>query len=256
MKNRLVELFENKNNQVLNVYFTAGYPKLDDTINIAVALEKAGVDCIEIGIPYSDPVADGPIIQEANKVALDNGMSLKLLFQQLKDLRRKVRIPVLLMGYFNTVLQYGVERFCKDCKEVGIDGCILPDLPLNVFNGEYSKVFKANDLSVIWMIAPQTSEARIRIFDAQSDGFLYLLSSSTTTGNIDASSNSLHPYLNKIKGMNLKSPTLVGFGIHDKQTFENACSVANGAIIGSAFVKLLHPEFKGELVYEFVSTVR
>lgn len=235
---RIKELFQSKKN-ILSIYYTAGYPGLNDTINIAEALEQAGADLLEIGFPYSDPVADGPTIQASSKQSLDQGMDLKLLFEQLKDLREKISIPVLLMGYVNPVLQYGVENFCKACVEVGVDGCIVPDLPMVEYEELYQRVFEENGLTNIFLVTPQTSPERIRKIDALSNGFIYLLSSSATTGQHLQVSENTENYFSRIADMKLTNPTMIGFGINSKETFDKACQYANGAIIGSAFVKAL-----------------
>lgn len=236
--NRLKQLFREKKN-ILSIYYTAGYPNLGDTVTIAEELEKSGADLLEIGFPYSDPVADGPVIQASSKQALDHGMDLKLLFEQLKDLRKKVTIPVLLMGYVNPMLQFGVENFCKACAAVGVDGCIVPDLPMVEFEELYAPVFAEHGLSNIFLITPQTSPERIQKIDGLSNGFIYLLSSSATTGqNLEVSDNTT-AYFSRIAALELKNPTMIGFGISSKETFDKACAYANGAIIGSAFVKSL-----------------
>ncbi len=237
MKNRINQLFETKKENILSVYFTAGFPNLNDTVQIIQELEKNGVDLIEIGMPFSDPAADGPTIQHTSEVALKNGMSLKLLFEQLKEIRKSVNIPLILMGYFNPVLQFGVEEFCKKCNEVGIDGTILPDLPLDEFEENYKSVFTQNNLHNILLITPQTSEKRIRQIDEASEGFIYMVSSSATTGAGKKVEDFHTDYFENIQQMNLKNPRLIGFGISDNATFSNACKYANGAIIGSAFVK-------------------
>ncbi len=236
--NRIKQLFENKKN-ILSIYYTAGYPNLGDTVAIAELLEQSGVDMLEIGFPYSDPVADGPAIQLSSKQSIDHGMTLEVLFQQLKNLRNKVTIPVLLMGYVNPVLQFGVAKFCKACADVGIDGCIVPDLPMVEYEEFYREDFKNNNLSNIFLVTPQTAEERIRKIDGLSDGFIYLLSSSTTTGKNLEVGDVTETYFNRIKKMNLKNPTMVGFGISTKETFDKASSYANGAIIGTAFVKAI-----------------
>lgn len=235
---RIKELFQTKKN-ILSIYYTAGYPGLNDTLKIAEALEQAGADLLEIGFPYSDPVADGPTIQASSKQSLDQGMDLKLLFEQLKDLRKKISIPVLLMGYVNPVLQYGVENFCKACVEVGVDGCIVPDLPMVEYEELYQRVFEENGLTNIFLVTPQTSPDRIRKIDALSNGFIYLLSSSATTGQHLQVSENTENYFSRIADMKLNNPTMIGFGINSKETFDKACQYANGAIIGSAFVKAL-----------------
>lgn len=236
--NRIKQLFESKKN-ILSIYYTAGYPSTNDTLLIAEALEKSGADLLEIGFPYSDPVADGPVIQASSKQALDQGMTLNLLFEQLKDLRKKVSIPVLLMGYVNPVLQFGVENFCKACAEVGVDGCIVPDLPMVEYEEFYQPYFEEHHLSNIFFITPQTTPERIQKIDTLSKGFIYLLSSSATTGKNLEVGNVTESYFERIKNMGLKNPTLIGFGISDKHTFDKACQYANGAIIGTAFVKAI-----------------
>jgi len=244
---RLQQLFQEKKN-ILSIYYTAGYPSLNDTLAIAEELERSGADLLEIGFPYSDPVADGPIIQASSKTALDNGMDLKLLFQQLKDLRKTVSIPVLLMGYVNPMLQYGVENFCKSCAEVGVDGCIVPDLPMVEYEELYAAVFEKYGLSNIFLITPQTSPERIQKIDGLSTGFIYLLSSSATTGQNLSVSDTTEAYFSRISDLKLKNPTVIGFGISSKETFDKACTYAGGAIIGSAFVKSLNEtDLKGSI---------
>lgn len=227
----------NNNKRLLSIFYTAGYPHLDSTLDIAEKLEKTGVDFLEIGFPYSDPVADGPVIQESSQIALKNGMSLKVLFEQLKGLREKVQIPVFLMGYFNPVLQFGVEKFCKSCSEVGINGVIIPDLPLYEYENLYKEVFQKYNISFVFLITPQTSEERIRKIDELSTSFIYLLSSASTTGKTLDTGDITEEYFKRIKSMDLKSPLVVGFGISDKKSFKLATDYAKGAIIGSAFVK-------------------
>lgn len=237
--NRLQQLFQHKKKDILSIYYTAGYPNLTDTLNIAEALEKSGADFLEIGFPYSDPVADGPTIQASSKTALDAGMTLPLLFEQLADLRTKVNLPVLLMGYVNVVLQYGVEEFCKKCREVGVDGCIIPDLPMYEFEELYQPTFEKYGLSNIFLVTPQTSEERIRKIDGLSNAFIYLVSSSATTGSNLAVSESSTAYFKRVADMNLKNPIVIGFGISDNASYVAANEYASGAIIGSAFVKAL-----------------
>ena len=242
MKNRINQLFETKKENILSVYFTAGFPKLNDTVEIIQQLEKNGVDLIEIGIPFSDPTADGPIIQQSSEVALKNGMNLKLLFEQLKTIRKSVGIPLILMGYFNPVYQFGVEQFCQKCAEVGIDGTILPDLPLEEFEQDYKLFFDHNNISNILLITPQTSQERIRQIEVASEGFIYMVSSASTTGTGKKVKDFQLDYFERIQKMNLKNPRIIGFGISDNATFTNACKYASGAIIGSAFVKSFQPE--------------
>jgi len=254
--NRIEQLFKNKSERVLNVYFTAGYPKLDDTAAIMQQLEASGVDLIEVGIPFSDPIADGPTIQESNGVALDNGMTLKLLLQQLKDIREKVSIPIILMGYVNPIVQYGIEQFCQDCETAGVDGLILPDLPMFEYMEVHKPLFDKHGLLNIFLITPQTSESRIREIDKNSSGFIYMVSSASTTGAKAQVSDDQEAYFGRIKAMNLKNPTLIGFGISNKETFEKASANANGAIIGSAFIKAISQEGKlEENIDQFVKSV-
>lgn len=237
--NRINKIFKEKKNNILSIYYTAGYPGLGDTVAIAAALEKAGADMLEIGFPYSDPVADGPVIQASSKLSLDQGMDLNLLFEQLKELRKTVTIPVLLMGYVNPVLQYGVERFCKACAEVGVDGCIVPDLPMVEYEEFYKDVFLKYGLSNIFLVTPQTSLERIHKIDSLSNGFIYLLSSSATTGQNLQVSDTTEAYFSRIADLKLTNPTMIGFGISSKETFDKACKYANGGIIGTAFVKAI-----------------
>ena len=242
MNNRINQLFERKKENILSVYFTAGFPNLNDTVEIIQQLEKNGVDLIEIGMPFSDPTADGPTIQRTSEVALKNGMSLKVLFEQLKTIRESVSIPLVLMGYLNPVYQYGVEKFCQKCNEIGIDGTILPDLPLDEFEAEYKTIFEQNNLHNILLITPQTSEARVRQIDNASEGFIYMVSSSSTTGAGKKVEDFHADYFERIQAMNLKNHRLIGFGISDNATFANACKYASGAIIGSAFVSSFSKE--------------
>jgi len=254
--NRLNKLFQNKKEPLLSIYFTAGYPHLDSTLDIAEAVEKAGADFIEIGFPYSDPLADGPVIQNSSHKALQNGMNLKVLFQQLKDLRKRVSIPVLLMGYVNPVLQYGVKNFCDSCAAVGVDGVIVPDLPMYEYENLYKDNFIQNNLSNIFLVTPQTSEERIRKIDELSNGFIYLLSSSSTTGKNLTVSNEADAYFSRIRGMQLKNPTMIGFGISDIKSFSKAAEYTRGAIVGSAFVKFLDTENALERIPEFIRSIR
>ncbi|SFC72032.1 tryptophan synthase, alpha chain [Parapedobacter composti] len=255
--NRINELFaSNGDRRILSIYFTAGYPALDSTLAIAETLEKAGADFLEIGFPYSDPVADGPVIQHSSEVALRNGMTLQRLFEQLSNLRKHVSIPVLLMGYVNPVLQYGVERFCQSCSDVGVDGVIVPDLPMYEYEELYRPVFETNGLSNIFLVTPQTSEARIRKIDELSNGFIYLLSSSATTGKNLSVSERTEAYFSRIQAMQLKNPVVIGFGISDRGTFLRATDYADGAIVGSAFVKLLGEADYMERIPEFIRQLK
>ena len=261
-QNRITDLFSQKNERLLNVYFTAGFPNLDDTASILRGLQAAGVDLVEIGMPYSDPVADGETIQLSNGQALANGMSLKTLFAQLADCRTSatgdpVTVPILLMGYINPVLQFGVENFCQKCQEVGVDGVILPDLPLDLFLDEYAPIFREYGILNVNLITPQTTEARIRHIDEESDGFIYMVSSSSITGSVKGVSDSMMTYFERIQAMNLRNPRLIGFGINNHETFDTASQYANGAIVGSAFIR--HLSEKGtspESIRAFVETIR
>lgn len=235
---RIKDLFERKSKNVLNVYCTAGYPQLNSTIEVMKALQENGADLIELGMPYSDPLADGPVIQNSGLVALANGMTIETLFAQLKDARKEITVPIILMGYMNPVLQYGFERFCKEAASVGVDGLILPDLPEYEFETEYGAIIKANGLDFIFLVTPETSEERIKKLDSLSTGFLYAVSSSSTTGS-NQNMMDVNDYLQKLKAMQLKNPVLVGFGIKDKETFDTACAHSNGAIIGTAYIKAL-----------------
>lgn len=236
--NRIKEKLQ-KGDKLLSIYFTAGYPALNDTVHIIQDLEKNGVDMIEIGLPFSDPLADGPTIQESSTAALRNGMTTEILFNQLKNIRKTVSIPLIAMGYFNPMLQYGVEAFCKKCHDIGIDGIIMPDLPLDVYQDEYEETFKKYGLINIFLITPQTSDERIRQIDAASDGFIYMVSSASVTGSKSGFGNEQEAYFERIAKMNLKNPQVVGFGIKDSETFQAATEHAKGAIIGSAFIKHL-----------------
>lgn len=255
--NRITKLFQTKLDKVLNLYFTAGYPKLNDTMPILEALQEAGADIAEIGMPYSDPVADGETIQESNQIALDNGMSLKILFEQLQNMREKVQIPVILMGYINPVFQFGIENFCRKCQEVGVDGLILPDLPMEEYYEEYKPVFDKYGLLNIFLITPQTTEARIRRIDEISDGFIYMVSSASVTGKTSGISPEMEAYFNRVNAMNLKNPRLIGFGIKDHDTFTKASEYAAGAIIGSQFIRVLQSatDIKTDVV-KYVSSVK
>jgi tryptophan synthase alpha chain len=257
IQNRITDLFAQKNERLLNVYFTAGFPKLDDTMTILRGLQGAGVDLVEIGMPYSDPVADGETIQKSNGVALENGMSLKTLFAQLADCRQEINVPILLMGYINPVLQFGVENFCRMCREVGVDGVILPDLPLDLYIDEYAETFREFGILNVHLITPQTSDERIRFIDEESDGFIYMVSSASITGAVSGISDPMRTYFERIQEMNLRNPRLIGFGINDHETFDTASQYANGAIVGSAFIRHLDPQGTSpESIEAFVKTIR
>jgi tryptophan synthase alpha chain len=241
--------------KLLSIYFTAGYPAVNDTVQIIQDLEKSGVDMIEIGLPFSDPLADGPTIQDSSTTALKNGMTTEKLFEQLAAIRKTVSIPLIVMGYFNPMLQYGVEAFCKKCNEIGIDGIIMPDLPLDVYKAEYETIFKKYGLINVFLITPQTSDERIRQIDEASDGFIYMVSSASVTGSKSGFGNEQTEYFERIAKMNLKNPQIVGFGIKDSETFQQAIKTAKGAIIGSAFIK--HLTTNGvESIAEFVKGIR
>lgn len=254
--NRIDQAFIDKKDQLLNVYFTAGYPNLEDTLTIAQSLDEGGADLIEIGLPFSDPVADGPTIQDSSTKALDNGMTLKKLFEQLADLRPNVKVPVLLMGYINPVLQYGFEAFCAKCAEVGIDGLILPDLPMYEYEEMYQSVLEKYGLYNVFLITPQTSEERIRKIDELSKGFIYMVSSASTTGAKQGISSEQINYFQKINSLGLNNKRLIGFGISDNQTFSKACEYADGAIIGSAFIKLLEEDSSTDNIKKYIQSVK
>ncbi|MEP0305203.1 MAG: tryptophan synthase subunit alpha [Maribacter dokdonensis] len=254
MSNRITsKLKEDK--KLLSIYFTAGYPSLNDTVKIIEDLEKNGVDMIEIGLPFSDPLADGPTIQESSTAALKNGMTTEILFSQLRDIRKTVSIPLIIMGYFNPMLQYGVEAFSKKCQEIGIDGLILPDLPLDVYQEEYEEIFKKHGLLNVFLITPQTSDDRIHQIDDASNGFIYMVSSASVTGSKSGFGQEQESYFERINKMNLKNPQIVGFGIKDEETFKQATKTAKGAIIGSAFIKHLTANGVNS-ISEFVNSIR
>ncbi len=252
--NRIQKLFEIKKHNVLTTYFTAGYPALEDTMRILKTLEEEGVDMVEIGMPFSDPLSDGPVIQQSGEKALRNEMNMHTLFKQLATLRTAINIPVLLMGYLNPVYKFGIERFCKKCNETEIDGVILPDLPLDEYEKNYREVFEKYGIVNIFLITPQTSEERIRHIDAISNGFIYMVSSASTTGASGNISDEQGAYFNRIAAMKLNTPVQIGFGISNKETFDTACSYANGAIIGSALIKAL--EYDNDLEANIRNFVR
>ncbi len=239
MKNRVVELFAKQKSNLLSVFYTAGFPTPDSTVEIAKALQDAGVDIIEIGIPFSDPIADGPVIQESNKIALDQGMTLKKLLEQVKQIRTEVSLPVLLMGYLNPIMQYGIEKFLKDAKAAGVDGVILPDLPLDEFNEAYKPLFDQYQLTNTFLISPTTSESRIRAIDDATTGFIYAVSSSSTTGAKNDFNDAQESYFSKLQQMKLKNSFLIGFGISNNTTFQKAARYSSGAIVGSSFISMI-----------------
>lgn len=252
--NRINQKLEERQD-ILSIYFSAGYPNLNDTVAIIERLEKSGVDLIEIGLPFSDPLADGPIIQNSATVALKNGMSTEMLFDQLKTIRKTVKIPLIIMGYFNPIIQYGVEKFCQKCAEIGIDGLIVPDLPLEIYINEYKTLFETYGLINVLLITPQTSESRIKLIDSVSEGFIYTVSSASVTGNSSGFGAEQEYYFQRIQEMNLKNPQLVGFGIHNRETFQQATKFAKGGIIGSAFIK--HLKEQGvDKIEDFVKLIR
>ncbi|TYB74440.1 tryptophan synthase subunit alpha [Bizionia gelidisalsuginis] len=225
--------------KLLSIYFSAGYPSVNDTVEIIQELESNGVDMIEIGLPFSDPLADGPTIQESSTQALKNGMTSELLFQQLQSIRASVSIPLIIMGYFNPILQYGVEAFCKACQEVGIDGLIIPDLPVDVYDENYKHLFKKYGIINVFLITPQTSQERIRYIDSISEGFIYMVSSASVTGSSSGFQTEQTDYFKRVANMELQAPQIVGFGISNQETFKQATQHTKGAIIGSAFIKHL-----------------
>ncbi|MDC1105629.1 tryptophan synthase subunit alpha [Prolixibacteraceae bacterium] len=251
--NRIANTFNNRRNNILSIYFTAGHKGLNTCVDILKHLENSGVDIVELGIPFSDPVADGPTIQKSSETALLNGMSVKQLFEELQNLRDDVTIPVLLMGYINPIIQFGVEAFCKKCHEVGVDGVIIPDLPLDIYERHYKDIFEQYNIVNTLLVTPQTSDERIRQIDHKSNGFIYVVSSNGTTGDKNAV---LHnDYFAHIKSLELETPTLIGFGIRDNKTFENACKYANGAIIGSRFVQHIEEGYSDKHIKSFVDEI-
>ncbi len=237
--NNIKTLFKNKKKEILSIYFTAGHPTADSVVSIIDKLEKNGVDMIEIGIPFSDPLADGPVIQKSSQKALKNGMTLQKIIHDLKNIRQQTKIPLLLMGYLNTVLQYGIEKFCKDLAKCEIDGVILPDMPIDVYEDKYMRFFEEYGIIPVFLISPNTTEERIRKTEKLSKGFIYVVSSASTTGSKKEFDSKSEAYFKRINDMQLSVPTLIGFGVSNKKTFNQACSYTNGAIIGSAFVKAI-----------------
>ena len=241
--------------KIFSVYFSAGYPSLNDTVQIIQDLEKNGVDMIEIGLPFSDPLADGPTIQASSTHALHNGMTTQVLFDQLKEVRKTVSIPLVIMGYFNPMLQYGIENFCKKCQEVGVDGLIIPDLPVDVYADEYKAIFEKYGLLNVFLITPQTSDERIHFIDSVSDGFIYMVSSASVTGSQSGFGSTQEDYFKRIASMNLKNPQVIGFGINNAETFNQATKFAKGAIIGSAFIQHLTENGTGKIA-DFAKAIR
>jgi tryptophan synthase alpha chain len=255
---RISELFEKKKKNILNVYFTAGFPELESTLGVMKSLQDAGADMIELGMPYSDPLADGPVIQASSTKALENGMTIHKLFEQLKGFRNTIHIPVLLMGYMNPILQFGFENFCKQAMEAGVDGLILPDLPMFEFENEYGAMIRKNKLDFIFLVTPETTDARLVRLDQLSSGFLYAVSSSSTTGK-NAAITDQEAYFKKIRSLQLKNPVLIGFGIRDKEGFAHACIYANGAIIGTAFIRILensNPANMHSRIHDYINSLK
>ena len=255
--NRIEKLFSEKKKNILSVFFTAGFPALNSTKVIAKTLEEAGVDMIEIGIPFSDPIADGPTIQASNRIALENGMSVKLLLEQVKEIRKEVSIPIILMGYLNPVLQYGVEKFCKEAAANGVDGLILPDMPMDEYLSSYKELMESVNLFNCFLISPTTSEARIQKIDEVSKGFIYAVSSSSTTGAKRDFTKEQEQYFTKLQSLNMKNLFLIGFGVSSHETFSKACQYSSGAIVGSAFINLLKKskDLSGD-IETFVKSIR
>ncbi len=252
---RLKKLFEQKRSHILNIYCTAGYPDLDSTLPVMEALQKNGVDIIELGMPYSDPIADGPIIQKSSMTAIENGMTLQVLFDQLKECRQTINIPIVLMGYLNPILQFGFENFCKAAADCGIDGLIIPDIPMYEFETAYGSICKKYNLDFIFLVTPDTTTERIRKIDSLSSGFLYAVSSSSTTGS-GKSFDDVTVYLDKLQQLQLSNPVLVGFGIHNNETFNQVCAKTRGAIIGSAFIKALDgDENLNKKIHSFINGI-
>jgi tryptophan synthase alpha chain len=256
MNNKLTELFQSNTKNLLNIYCTAGFPKKESTAKVLLSLQKSGADMIEVGMPYSDPIADGPVIQDSNMIAIANGMTIELLFKQLKAVKKDIHIPLILMGYLNPVMQYGIEKFCIDAAASGVAGLILPDMPMYEYEHIYKKYFTQSKLSLIFLITPQTSEERIKKADSLSSGFLYAVSSNSVTGST-LGTDGQNEYFKKLASMNLKNPLMIGFGINSKETFDNACKYAAGAIVGSAYIKAISKEKNIELATnKFVKTIR
>ena len=254
--NRINKLFKEKKDKILSIYFTAGYPTLNDTTEIIKTLDKCGVDLIEIGMPFSDPIADGPVIQDSSNVAIDNGMNLNLLFKQLADIRKITDIPIILMGYVNPVYQFGYDTFIKKILECDLDGLILPDLPLDDYKNKFQKVFDNENISFISLITPNTSKDRVKQIDKNSNGFIYMVSSSSITGKKSSFDDKQIKYFKKISGLSLKNPTVIGFGISDKKSFEQACEYSQGAIIGTKFIKEISKGNLSESIKGFIASIK
>ncbi|HMQ07049.1 MAG TPA: tryptophan synthase subunit alpha [Saprospiraceae bacterium] len=257
LTNRVRDTIKSKAGNILNIYFTAGYPSLNDTVSIIRALDRCDVDLIELGMPYSDPLADGPTIQNSSEKAIKNGMTISILFDQVKEARKHSAIPIILMGYYNQILQYGVERFVQDASLAGIDGLIIPDLPMLVYEEEYMPLFIRHHMSISFLISPMTGNDRIKMADRLSSGFIYIVSQNSITGKSQYVSEEQLNYFERIKNLKLQSPTLIGFGIHDKKSFLTACHHSHGAIIGSAFIRALNQAYSPEsIIPSFIQSIR
>jgi tryptophan synthase alpha chain len=253
--NRIEDLFSRKKGNILSVFYTAGFPNLFDTVSVAIELEKSGADMIEIGIPFSDPIADGPVIQESNNVALANGMNVALLLKQVKEIRQTVKLPIVLMGYLNPIIQFGVEKFCAEASLAGVDGVILPDMPMIEYERTYEQLFLRYQLLNTFLISPTTSVERIRKIDAATKGFIYAVSSSSTTGAKGEFTSEQEDYFKRLQQLNLRNPFLIGFGVSNQNTFATACRYANGAIVGSAFISHLRQQ-QGKNIRSFIDTIK
>ncbi|MBE49957.1 MAG: tryptophan synthase subunit alpha [Flammeovirgaceae bacterium] len=254
--NRITNLFKEKKNNILSIYFTAGYPSLNDSIEIIKTLDECNVDLIEIGMPFSDPIADGPIIQNSSNIAIDNGMNLNVLFDQLADIRKITEIPIILMGYVNPVYQFGYDKFIKKILDCHLDGLILPDLPFDDYKIQFKPIFDKKNLSFISLITPNTSEDRIKQIDNNSKGFIYMVSSSSITGKKSSFNKNQIQYFNRINSLSLKNPKIIGFGISDKESFEQACKYSNGAIIGSNFIKSLDKNDLSKSIRKYIRLIK
>ena len=254
--NRITNLFKEKKNNILSIYFTAGYPSLNDSIEIIKTLDECNVDLIEIGMPFSDPIADGPIIQNSSNIAIDNGMNLNVLFDQLADIRKITEIPIILMGYVNPVYQFGYDKFIKKILDCHLDGLILPDLPFDDYKIQFKPIFDKKNLSFISLITPNTSEDRIKQIDNNSNGFIYMVSSSSITGKKSSFNKNQIQYFNRINSLSLKNPKIIGFGISDKESFEQACKYSNGAIIGSNFIKSLDKNDLSKSIRKYIKLIK
>ena len=253
--NRINKLFQKKNKKILSIYFTAGYPRINDSVDIIKALDKNGVDMIEVGIPFSDPIADGPIIQNSSTIAIKNGMNMSLLFDQLKNIRSTTQIPIILMGYINPIIQFGYDKFVDKLIDCGIDGVILPDLPLLEYKKELKPFFDKNNISFVSLISPNTSIERVKEIDQISDGFLYVVSSSSITGQNNLFDVNQIKYFNSLNNIFLKNPKIIGFGISDKKSFDMACNYSNGAIIGTKFINSLDVLKLNKSIEKFINSI-